>query len=106
VWLVESSTPCGGARAALHVPLDGGGFLTFALLSRFFVELPTAQLCQNTGLFTGALKAAQGCIEVFAFSNSDAGHQVLTNAVVKKKRPARPATERRILAVAARRCKD
>ena len=73
------------------MPFDRSGFLAFALLGRFLVELTAAQLCQNTGLFAGALKTAQSCIEVFAFSNSDAGHQGLTITVVEKKRPARPA---------------
>ena len=103
--LVESSTPCGSARATFHVPFDGSGFLALALLRRFLVELAAAQLCQNTCLFAGALKTAQSCIEVFAFSNSDAGHQVLTITIVEKKRPARPA-ELRILAAPAWRCKD
>ncbi len=91
---VETSTPCGRARAAFHVPFHGRRLLALPFLSRLLVELAATQLCQNTGLFAGPLEAAQRGIEVFAFSDSDARHQMLVMAIVKKKRPARPALSR------------
>jgi len=56
------------------VTLDRGGALALALLGRLFVELALAHFGKNTGLFAGALEAAQGKLERFVFANFDAGH--------------------------------
>jgi hypothetical protein len=58
----------------LHVAFDGGGFLSFPLLRGLFVEFAPAQLSENAGFLAGALKTAQGGIEIFILANTNAGH--------------------------------
>jgi hypothetical protein len=65
------------------VPFYGSRLLAFAFLGRFFVELAAAQLCQNTRLLAGPLETAQRCVEVLAFSDSDAWHQMLATMLMK-----------------------
>src|SRR6202012_3673011 len=59
----------------LHMPLDGGSFLAFPLLSRLLVEFAPAQFREDSGLFAGALETPQGGIEILGLSNSDARHR-------------------------------
>ncbi len=54
--------------------LDRGRALALAFLGGLFVELALAHFGQYTGLFTGALEAAQGKFERFVLANFDAGH--------------------------------
>src|SRR5690606_20751013 len=62
------------ARVALQVPLDRGRPLALAFLGGFLVELTPAELGQDPRFLAGALEAAQGRVEVLAFSDSDARH--------------------------------
>jgi hypothetical protein len=77
--VVERASSTGRTHAvpgnALHVSLDGSGFLSFPLLGRLFVEFAPAQLGQNAGFLAGTLETAQGGIEIFILANTDAGHR-------------------------------
>jgi hypothetical protein len=88
------------------VPFDGSRFFALAFLGRFLVELASAELRQHAGLLTGSFEAAQGCVEVFAFSYTDARHRSLANGLLmkwlQKNRPAEPAQERHISRAARR----
>ncbi len=56
--------------------LDRSRALALAFLGRLFVELALAHFGQDTGLFTGALEAAQGKLERFVLANFDAWHSL------------------------------
>jgi hypothetical protein len=77
--VVDGRPSSGGADDvpgnALHVALDGGGFLSFPLLRGLFVEFAPAQLGEDAGFLTGALETAQGGIEIFILANTNAGHR-------------------------------
>jgi hypothetical protein len=77
--VVEDAPLTGGANDvpgdALLVALERCGFLSFPLLRGLFVEFTPAKLGQNAGFFAGALKSAQCGIEIFIFTDSDAGHR-------------------------------
>jgi hypothetical protein len=77
--VVDGRPSSGGADDvpgnALHVALDGGGFLSFPLLRGLFVEFAPPQLGQNAGFLAGTLETAQSGIEIFIFSNTNAGHR-------------------------------
>jgi hypothetical protein len=78
--VVEGKPSTGGANDvpgdALHVALDGRGFLSFPLLRGLFVEFASAQLSENAGFLTGTLETAQGGIEIFILADTDAGHRI------------------------------
>jgi hypothetical protein len=57
------------------VALHGRRFLALSFLRGLFVELSAPQLGQDTGFLAGTFEAAQRCIEVLAFSYSDARHR-------------------------------
>src|SRR5690606_27825198 len=57
------------ARHAAQVALDGRGHLALALGSRLLVVLALAGFGQDTGLFTGALEAAQRVLERLVLAN-------------------------------------
>jgi hypothetical protein len=77
--VVEGMPSTGGANDvpgdALHVALDGGGFLSFPLLRGLFVEFASAQLSENAGFLASTLETAQGGIEILILANTDAGHR-------------------------------
>jgi hypothetical protein len=56
------------------VPLNGSRFFALAFLRGFFVKLTPSELGKHARLFAGTFKTTQGCVEVFAFSYSDAWH--------------------------------
>ena len=56
--------------------LNGGGFLAFAFLGRFFVKLAAAKLSQNSRFLTGTLEATQGCVEILVFFNANTRHTI------------------------------
>ena len=62
------------ARQALHVTLNGSGFLALALLRRFLVVLATTKLRQDSRLLTGTLEAAQGSIKILVLFYANAWH--------------------------------
>src|SRR5690606_5950681 len=62
------------ARNATQVTLHRGSRLALALLRGLLVELALAGFGQNTGLFAGALEAAQGKLKWLVFADFDAGH--------------------------------
>jgi hypothetical protein len=64
------------------VPFDRGSFLALAFLGGFLVELASAKLGEHTGFLAGSLEAAQGRVEVFAFSYTDARHRSLAEWVI------------------------
>src|SRR5262245_17215595 len=89
---VESTAPCGrGPEVALHVPLYGRGLLALAFLGRFLVDLASSQLGQHAGLLARSLETAQGRVEVFAFSYTDARHR---NSLVNNRNCYGPTTEK------------
>ena len=55
-----------------------GDGLAFALDAGFFVVLALAHLGEDAGLFALLLKAPHRCLEGFAVSNMDSGHEVIT----------------------------
>jgi hypothetical protein len=77
--VVEGRSSTGGANDvpgnALHVALDGGGFLSLPLLRGLFVKFAPPQLGENAGFFASTLKTAQGGIEIFILADTDAGHR-------------------------------
>src|SRR5687767_12124208 len=62
---------------ALEVPLHGGGLLELTLLRRLFVEFAAPELRQHARFFARALETAQGGIEIFVFTYSNARHRNL-----------------------------
>src|SRR5699024_6053967 len=64
------------ARGAARLALHGGRGLALALLGRLLVILALAGFGQDTGLFAGALEAAQGKLERLVFADFDAGHGI------------------------------
>lgn len=65
----------GLARQPLHVAFDSRGFLSLSFLGRFFIELPPTQFGKNAGFLTSALETTQGCVEMLALPDFDAGHE-------------------------------
>src|SRR5687767_10424472 len=66
------------ARAvALEVPLHGSRLLALTLLGRLFVEFAAPELRQHARFFARALETAQGGIEIFVFTYSNARHRNL-----------------------------
>ena len=76
--LVQPPPPGDFPGLALHVPLHGRGFLSFAFLSGLFVVLSAAQFRQDAGFLTGALETPQGGIKMLTFFDANAGHFYLT----------------------------
>src|SRR5947199_7480134 len=68
------------AAQPLVVTFDRGGLLAFALRSRLFVELACPQFGEESGLFDGALEAAQRGFEGFVLANANAGHWLIVRA--------------------------
>jgi hypothetical protein len=86
----------GCARIALDVAFYGGGLLTLAFLGRFLVELASAKFRQYAGFLAGALESAQSAVKMFTFSNTYAGHILISNtnlAALTAKEPAMIPTE-------------
>jgi hypothetical protein len=59
----------------LHVPLDRRRLSALALLSRLLVELPTANLGEDTGLLAGTLEAAKCNLEGLVVFDLDTRHE-------------------------------
>src|SRR6266513_1349347 len=83
--MVDAFRLAGAADAvagyALHVALDGGGFLALALLRGLFIELAPTQLGENAGLLAGSLEAPQGGIEVLILPHTNARHRNLKSLI-------------------------
>src|SRR5690606_15022017 len=63
-----------GRAVALEVALHGGGLLALTLLRRLFVEFAAPELREHARFLARALEAAQGGIEIFVFTHSNARH--------------------------------
>jgi hypothetical protein len=64
------------------MPFYGGGLFSLTFLGRLLVEFTTPQLGEDARLFTGALEATQGGVEILILTNTNAGHSNL-NLVVR-----------------------
>src|SRR3984885_8597501 len=67
------------ARQTLQMTLHRSGLLSLTLLGRLLVEFTSTKLGEDTGLFAGALEAAQGGVEILVFADTNAGHSNLND---------------------------
>ena len=65
------------ATDALVVALHSGGVLALALGRGLLIELARTQFGEQTGLFDGALEAAQSGFKRFVFLQSNDRHKVI-----------------------------
>jgi hypothetical protein len=81
------------------VTLDGRRLFALSLLRRLLVKFATTQLGQHARFFARTLKTAQGGIEIFIFTHSNAGHLNLNPLISKDFQKCPAQTGARILMI-------